>query len=180
MNYLQAWSYTEAMASVAPGLGLGALQKFPIDFKIFQWKCPLKKRKWPCLFNKFKDEIPERGYNSTAGSNFMELFKHKILLKQKKPCLVKSDNRPRLHSIVMLRKQHLNTSQKQCLWHVILASNMCKISKLFSCLSISISFFEIWRTQCYKTTAAYGAYVRATDLGIIFYIYELPPFGARA
>ena len=26
----------------APGLGLGALQKFAIDFKIFQWKCPLQ------------------------------------------------------------------------------------------------------------------------------------------
>ena len=33
----------------APGLGLGALQKFAIDFKIFQWKCP---------FNMFKNEIP--------------------------------------------------------------------------------------------------------------------------
>ena len=27
---------------VAPGLGLRALQKFPIDFQIFQWKCPVQ------------------------------------------------------------------------------------------------------------------------------------------
>jgi hypothetical protein len=30
------------MASVAPGLGLGAPSKIPIDFKIFQWKCPFQ------------------------------------------------------------------------------------------------------------------------------------------
>ena len=30
------------MTFVDPGLGLGALQKFPIDFKIFQLKCPLQ------------------------------------------------------------------------------------------------------------------------------------------
>ena len=30
------------MASVDPGHGLGALQKVPIDLKIFQWKCPLQ------------------------------------------------------------------------------------------------------------------------------------------
>ena len=29
---LQVWNYMQAMASVAPGSGLGALQKFPIDF----------------------------------------------------------------------------------------------------------------------------------------------------
>ena len=34
---------TEALASFAPGLGRGALKEFPIDFKIFQWKCPLQK-----------------------------------------------------------------------------------------------------------------------------------------
>ena len=68
------------------------------------------------------------------GPNFMELLKHKILVKQKIHCLVKSDYRPRLHSKVMLSKQQLNTSHKQCLWHDILASNMCKISELFLCL----------------------------------------------
>ena len=45
------------MAFVAPGLGLGALQKFPIDFKIFQWKCPLQNEKCHCPFNMFKNEI---------------------------------------------------------------------------------------------------------------------------
>ena len=73
------------------------------------------------------------------GPNFIELLQHKILLKQKNPCLhvVKSDYRPRLHSIVMISKQQLNTSHKQCTcnWHDILASNMYKISELFSCLS---------------------------------------------
>ena len=69
------------------------------------------------------------------GPNFIELLKHKILLKQTIHCLVKSDLfRPRLHSIVMLSKQRLNTSHKQCIWHEILASNMCKMSELFSCL----------------------------------------------
>ena len=41
----QAWNFTEAteaMASVAPGLGLGALSKIPIDFTIFQWKRPFE------------------------------------------------------------------------------------------------------------------------------------------
>ena len=33
----------EAIASVAPGLGLGALQKFPIDFKIFPMEVPFAK-----------------------------------------------------------------------------------------------------------------------------------------
>ena len=57
MNYLQAWSYTEAMASVAPGLGLGALQKFLIDFKILKCKGPLQIEKWLCPFNMFKNEV---------------------------------------------------------------------------------------------------------------------------
>ena len=42
----------------APGLGLGALQKFAIDFKIFQWKCPLQNENGLALFNMFRDEIP--------------------------------------------------------------------------------------------------------------------------
>ena len=33
---------TEAMAYVALILALVPLQKFPIDFKIFKWKCPLQ------------------------------------------------------------------------------------------------------------------------------------------
>ena len=74
--------------------------------------------------------------SENTGPNFIELLKHNILLKQKIHCLVKSDYQPRYHSIVMLSKQQLNTiSHKQCIWHDILASNMCKISELFSCLS---------------------------------------------
>ena len=58
------------------------------------------------------------------GPNFIELLKHKILLNQiRLP--------PRLYSIVMLSKQHKNTSHKQCIWYDIFASSMCKISKLF-------------------------------------------------
>ena len=30
------------MATSVPGLGLGAPSNVPIDFKIFQWKCPLQ------------------------------------------------------------------------------------------------------------------------------------------
>ena len=73
-----------------------------------------------------------------------DVLKHKILLKQQNPYLVKSDNRQRLHSIVILSKQQLNTSHKQCIRHEILASNVCKISelffvlKLFFCLSSSM------------------------------------------
>ena len=74
-------------------------------------------------------------YLAPSGPNFIELFKHKILLKQKNPCLAKLIYRPKLHSTVMLSKQQLNTSHKQCIWHEILVCNMCKISKLFSCLS---------------------------------------------
>ena len=48
----------ESMAFIAPGLGLGALQKFPICFKIFQWMCPLQNENGLPLFNRFKDEIP--------------------------------------------------------------------------------------------------------------------------
>ena len=70
-----------------------------------------------------------------TGPNFIELLKHTILLKRKIHCLVKSDYRPRLHSNVMLSKQQLNTSHKQCIWHEVLTSNMCKISELFLCLS---------------------------------------------
>ena len=78
-----------------------------------------------------------RAHMSWHGPNFIELLKHKSLLKQKNPGLIKSDYWPRLHSIVMLSKQqlHVNTSHKQCIWHEILASNMCKIGELFSCLS---------------------------------------------
>ena len=76
-----------------------------------------------------------------SGPNFIELLKHKILLKLKNPCLVKSDYRPRLHSIVMLSEQQLNTSHNQCIWRDILASNMCKISELFSCFS---KIFALW------------------------------------
>ena len=43
----QAWNYTQAMAPVA--LVLAPLQKFLIEFTIFQWKC-LCKMKGPCLF----------------------------------------------------------------------------------------------------------------------------------
>ena len=33
---------TRAWPLLPPGIGLGALQKFPIDLKIFQRKCPLQ------------------------------------------------------------------------------------------------------------------------------------------
>ena len=78
------------------------------------------------------------------GPNFIELLKHKILLKQKNHCLVKSDYRPRLHSVGMLSKQQLNTSHKQSMLHEILASNMCKISELFSCLSNFILLKQLY------------------------------------
>ena len=42
------------MTSVALVLAFVALKKFPIELKIFKWKCPLQKIKWPCPLN---DEI---------------------------------------------------------------------------------------------------------------------------
>ena len=42
MDPFQAWIYTEAMASFAPGLGLCAPSNVSIDCRIFQWKCPLQ------------------------------------------------------------------------------------------------------------------------------------------
>ena len=66
------------------------------------------------------------------------------MLKQKQSCLVKSDYRPGLYSIVMLSKQQLTTSHKQCICHEILSSNMCKISKLFSCLSNFFAQAALW------------------------------------
>ena len=60
------------------------------------------------------------------------LLKQQNLLKQKHPCLVKSEYRPRLNSIVMLSKQQINTSHKQYIWHDIWPVTCVK---LFSCLS---------------------------------------------
>ena len=40
----------------------------------------------------------------------------------------------------MLSKQQLNTSYKQCVWHEILSYNMCKITKLLSCLRTNFCF----------------------------------------
>ena len=34
LSLIQAWNYMQAMASVAPGLGLGALEMFPIDLEV--------------------------------------------------------------------------------------------------------------------------------------------------
>ena len=48
VRWCLAWNYTQAtgyMSSLAPGVGLAALQKFLIDFKIFKWKCPLQNDK---------------------------------------------------------------------------------------------------------------------------------------
>ena len=39
LAFVAPWSWPP----LPPGLGLGALQKFPIDLKIFQLKCPLQK-----------------------------------------------------------------------------------------------------------------------------------------
>ena len=64
---LQAWIYIEAMASVAPGFGLGALRKLPTDFKIFQWKCPFQSENGLALWNMFKNEIPGLQFNCRLG-----------------------------------------------------------------------------------------------------------------
>ena len=48
--------YKPVIRRIAPGLGLGALEKFPMfDFKIFQWKCPMQNRKWLFPLNMFKN-----------------------------------------------------------------------------------------------------------------------------
>ena len=51
--YMQAWyltEATEAIASVAPGLCLGALSKVPIDIYKFLIEVPFAKDKSPCPF----------------------------------------------------------------------------------------------------------------------------------
>ena len=70
-----------------------------------------------------------------SGPNFIELLKQK-----KNICLVKSDYQLRLHSIVMLSKQQLNISQKQCTCHEIFASNKQAVFvlKQIFCLSSSM------------------------------------------
>ena len=47
---LQAWYLTEAIASVAPGLCLGALSKVPIEIYKFLIEVPFAKEKSPCPF----------------------------------------------------------------------------------------------------------------------------------
>ena len=42
------------MAFFAPGFGLGAPSKLSIDYKIFQWKCPLQNE----IALPFQNEIP--------------------------------------------------------------------------------------------------------------------------
>ena len=69
----------------------------------------------------------------SPGPNFIELLKHKIA-KAKKSLLCKIRLPAKTQLNCMRSKQQLNTSHKQCIWYEILASNMCKISKLFSCL----------------------------------------------
>ena len=53
-----------------------------------------------CFYYNNYSPLPE--FQLIPGHNFIELLKHKILLKQTNPCSVKSGYRPRLHSIVML------------------------------------------------------------------------------
>ena len=51
--YTQAWyltEATEAIASVAPGLCLGALSKVPIEIYKFLIEVPFTKEKSPCPF----------------------------------------------------------------------------------------------------------------------------------
>ena len=53
MLSLQAWYLTEAMeaiASIAPGLCLGALSKVPIEIYRFLIEVPFAKEKSPCPF----------------------------------------------------------------------------------------------------------------------------------
>ena len=48
--YHQAWYLTEAIASVAPGLCLGALSKVPTKIYKFLIEVPFAKEKSPCPF----------------------------------------------------------------------------------------------------------------------------------
>ena len=53
MRYIQAWfltEATEAVASIAPGLCLGALSKVPIEIYKFLIEVPFAKDKSPCPF----------------------------------------------------------------------------------------------------------------------------------
>ena len=48
--FFQAWYLTEAIASVVPGLCLGALSKVPIEIYKFLIEVPFAKEKSPCPF----------------------------------------------------------------------------------------------------------------------------------
>ena len=63
----QAWNFTEACCPLV--LALVHLQKFTIDFKIFQWKCPFQQGKWPCPL---KDEISGLLNEKTTQNNMLE------------------------------------------------------------------------------------------------------------
>ena len=50
---MQTWyltEATEAIASIAPGLCIGALSKVPIEIYKFLIEVPFAKEKWPCPF----------------------------------------------------------------------------------------------------------------------------------
>ncbi len=52
ISKLQAWIYTEATEAMTLAFVVVALRhlpKFPIDFKIFQWKCPSQNENGPAL-----------------------------------------------------------------------------------------------------------------------------------
>ena len=68
----QLWNYMLATASVASVLALMPLKKCPIDYKIFQCKCPFVKWKWPCLL---KDQTSGQDYVF-----FLRKMNYKVLL----------------------------------------------------------------------------------------------------
>ena len=80
VHKFQAWYLTEATASVAPGLCLGALSKVPIEIYKFLIEVPFAKEKSPCPFKyevsglKFVVQIlPKYRFQSSLGYTFFSL-----------------------------------------------------------------------------------------------------------
>ena len=94
--YLKAWNYrqaTKAMASVAPGLCLGApFKSNPWTSKIFQWKCSFLNENRLVLSNMFKDEILGAVFKSISVEhsfiNWQSLFKDKFLRSLNKDLMI--------------------------------------------------------------------------------------------
>ena len=84
-----------------------------------------------------------QAYSHSPGPNCCSST-HFAFKSKKNPCLVKSDYRPRLHSIVVLSNQQLNTSHKQWIWHDIFGQWPVKNKIAIFVLSKFVAQAALW------------------------------------